>query len=115
MFSTSIAISFLLLLSYLFSKQGLEVWVIASYFIFSFLTFLLYGIDKRNAIKGDWRISEKTLQVWALLGGWPGALLAHKTFRHKTQKRSFILMLWLGVLMNILVFTYFFYLCHLAL
>ena len=30
-----------------------------------------------------------------LLGGWPGALLGQRRFRHKTRKRSYQLVFWL--------------------
>ena len=46
--------------------------------------------DKRSAIRGQGRIREENLLVWALFGGWPGGLWAMRTFRHKTSKRSFI-------------------------
>lgn len=109
MFSKSIAILFLFILVFLFINKGLSRLILVEYFTLSFFTFLLYAIDKRNAIKGRRRISEKTLQISALLGGWPGALLAQQTFRHKTQKRPFILVLWLGILINTGVFAYFLY------
>jgi len=79
------------------------------YFTLSVFTFLLYAIDKRNAIKGRSRVSEKTLQIFSILGGWPGAILAQHAFRHKTQKRSFIRVLWLGILTNVVIFGYFLY------
>ncbi|MFT5298682.1 MAG: uncharacterized membrane protein YsdA (DUF1294 family) [Colwellia sp.] len=109
MFSKIIAILFLLVITFLFFNKGLHRLILFGYFTLSLLTFVLYAIDKRNAIKGRRRISEKTLQISALLGGWPGALLAQQTFRHKTQKRPFILVLWLGILINIGVFAYFLY------
>ena len=46
--------------------------------------------DKRLAAKGQWRIREETLLVWALVGGWPGGIWAMRRFRHKTSKGSFI-------------------------
>jgi uncharacterized membrane protein YsdA (DUF1294 family) len=109
MFSKSIAILFLFILVFLFINKGLNRFILVGYFALSFFTFLLYGIDKRNAIKGLWRISENTLQTLSLLGGWPGALLAQQVFRHKTQKRSFIFVLWLGVFTNAGIFGYFIY------
>ena len=53
------------------------------------ITFATYGLDKRAAIKHKPRTPERTLHLLALLGGSPAALLAQKTFRHKTAKRSF--------------------------
>ena len=53
------------------------------------LTFLIFGIDKRKARKGKWRIPEATLIGLAIAGGSIGALLGMYLFRHKTQKRKF--------------------------
>lgn len=55
----------------------------------SVLTLALYWRDKRAAMAGDWRTPEVTLHVSALLGGWPGALLAQGLLRHKSNKASF--------------------------
>jgi uncharacterized membrane protein YsdA (DUF1294 family) len=55
----------------------------------SLTSFALYGVDKRRAAKGTWRVSERTLQFAALLGGWPGAWAGQNVFRHKTQKLGF--------------------------
>jgi uncharacterized membrane protein YsdA (DUF1294 family) len=110
MFSKSVVILFLLLLSFLFIKQRIEFWIVISYFTLSLLTFSFYGIDKRQAIKDRWRISERTLLLLGGIGGWPGALLAQNTFRHKTKKRPFIVILWLSIVTNISVFGYLQYL-----
>ena len=55
------------------------------------LTFLLYGIDKWKARRGNWRIPEDTLIWLAIVGGSIGALLGMYLFRHKTQHRKFTL------------------------
>ena len=49
------------------------------------LTFILYGVDKRKAQKGAWRVPEKTLLLLPLLGGSVGGILGMQTFRHKTK------------------------------
>ncbi|MBU3804876.1 MAG: DUF1294 domain-containing protein [Candidatus Cellulosilyticum pullistercoris] len=41
--------------------------------------------DKRRAITGKYRISEKTLFSIALLGGSLGSILGMNQFRHKTK------------------------------
>ena len=67
------------------------------------IAFALYGIDKRRAKQGAWRISEYTLLLVTLLGGSLGALLGMRYFRHKTRHRKFrygvplILLLQLGL------------------
>ncbi len=55
---------------------------------------ILYGVDKAAARRGERRIRESTLQLVALAGGWPGALLARRGFRHKTRKQPFGMVLW---------------------
>lgn len=69
--------------------------------IASLLLFILYGVDKRRARRGKWRIPEVTLQLISLLGGWPGGYAAQREFRHKTRKLSFQLIFIITVIMNI--------------
>ena len=68
--------------------------VLSIYALMSAVAFGLYRIDKQRAARGDWRVREITLHVVALLGGWPGALAAQRVFRHKTSKRSFLIVFW---------------------
>ncbi len=53
------------------------------------LGFLLMGADKRKAVRGAWRIPERTLFVTALLGGTPGVIAGMRAFRHKTRHWQF--------------------------
>ena len=69
--------------------------------VMSLAAFVAYGWDKRQARRDGRRISEQRLQLLSLLGGWPGALLAQRTFRHKTQKLSFRLVFWLIVMLHL--------------
>jgi uncharacterized membrane protein YsdA (DUF1294 family) len=69
--------------------------VLAIYAVMSVLTFVVYAVDKSAARRARRRVSEKTLHLLALLGGWPGALLAMPVFRHKRRKTSFVAILWL--------------------
>ena len=59
----------------------LAAWLV----IINIIAFCLYGIDKKRAKKGQWRISEKTLLLSAVFGGSIGALLGMYVFRHKTR------------------------------
>ena len=74
----------------------------ACYAILSLYAFALYGIDKRRAIRGQRRIPEHRLLLPALFGGWTGAYLGSRIFRHKTAKKRFAFMLFLTVTGNIL-------------
>lgn len=55
------------------------------------VTFALYGIDKLKSKKGWWRIPEKTLLLFAIIGGSVGALCGMRLFHHKTKHKKFYL------------------------
>jgi uncharacterized membrane protein YsdA (DUF1294 family) len=63
--------------------------VICVYAAMSLTTLLAYGWDKRQAAMGRWRISERTLHLLELLGGWPGAVVGRTLFHHKRRKLGF--------------------------
>ncbi|HTO02481.1 MAG TPA: DUF1294 domain-containing protein [Opitutus sp.] len=69
----------------------------------SLVTFLAYRSDKRRAEAGQWRIPESMLHFAELIGGWPGAFLGQRSFRHKTSKVSYQLVFWSIVLIHQLV------------
>lgn len=64
-------------------------WVLGVYLVMSGLTLLAYGADKSQAQRKRGRIPELTLHLLALAGGWPGAVLGQRWFRHKTRKWGF--------------------------
>ena len=64
------------------------------------LAFLAYGLDKSAARADRWRIPERTLHLFGLAGGWPGALVAQQLLRHKSRKASFQLAFWTTVVIN---------------
>lgn len=68
--------------------------------VLSITTFLTYRSDKRRAETEDQRIPELTLHFLELMGGWPGAFLAQRVFRHKNAKISYQLVFWLIVLLH---------------
>ncbi|CAK8713647.1 DUF1294 domain-containing protein [Candidatus Electrothrix aarhusensis] len=74
--------------------------LIGWYLVISLLTFLVYAKDKSAAKKGAWRTPESTLHLFSLFGGWPGALVAQQTLRHKSKKQPFRFVFWLTVLLN---------------
>ncbi|PIY93291.1 MAG: DUF1294 domain-containing protein, partial [Candidatus Magasanikbacteria bacterium CG_4_10_14_0_8_um_filter_32_14] len=73
----------------MFKLSNFQSTILAYFVLINFITFITFGIDKGKAINNNRRVSEKTLWVMSLLGGSLGALLAMKTFRHKTKKLSF--------------------------
>jgi len=74
--------------------------VLFVYLIVSCVTYLAYVFDKAAALNEKWRTPESTLHLLSLVGGWPGAMLAQKTLRHKTQKQSFQVEYWATVVLN---------------
>jgi len=66
----------------------------------SAVTFIVYAVDKWAAMRHQWRIPENTLHLLALAGGWPGALIAQQTIRHKSSKPSFQAVFWVTVALN---------------
>ncbi|HPW04644.1 MAG: DUF1294 domain-containing protein [Dokdonella sp.] len=79
----------------------LPIPVAALYFAMSVIAFGAYGLDKSAARKDRWRTQESTLHLLELLGGWPGALIAQGSFRHKTRKLSFQITFWFMVAINL--------------
>ena len=71
----------------------------------NFVLFVPMGVDKQKAIHGKYRISEKTLWFFAIIGGAIGGTAGMYAFRHKTKHSSFkyglpllaILQIWLLV------------------
>ena len=79
-------------------------WFFYYLLIVNVVTFILYGIDKRKAVKKAWRIPEVTLILFAAIGGSAGALLGMFVWHHKTRKWKFrilvplFVVVWIGVL-----------------
>jgi len=63
------------------------------YCFLSLLLFLVYGLDKAQAVANGRRIPEKVLHFLALAGGFPGGLLGRSFFHHKTRKTAFLVVL----------------------
>lgn len=67
------------------------------------ITFAMFGIDKYKAIKGKWRISERTLILSSFMMGGIGAMLGMNIFRHKTKHIKFKILIPVSVIVNILI------------
>ena len=82
----------------------LLLWILFGYIaLMSVAAFALYGVDKARSKRRAWRIRERTLLLFAFLGGAPGAFLGMLAFRHKTQHLKFTLLvpialvLWIAI------------------
>lgn len=74
--------------------------------VINLITFAMYGIDKRRAVKNKWRISEKALIVPAFFMGGFGCFLGMYVFHHKTQHTKFTILIPLAAVMNFAVILF---------
>lgn len=81
--------------------DAVPTWVAGGYALVSGVTLVAYGLDKRAALADTERMPERSLHVLGLAGGWPGALIASRLWRHKSVKKSFRAMRWLTVAGNL--------------
>lgn len=94
------AVCFLMSLGAAVFANQLPVAVLALYLGASVVAFFAYAFDKSAAQRNEWRTPESTLHLFALLGGWPGAMAAQRLLRHKSAKASFQTTFWITVVLN---------------
>jgi uncharacterized membrane protein YsdA (DUF1294 family) len=86
--------------------------VILVYYLFfiNVLAFVLYVVDKRRAVRNEYRIREGVLLWMARLGGGIGSWLGIKAFRHKTKHTRFkiVVPLWIMIWVAGIIYTIFF-------
>ncbi len=75
-------------------------WILA----LSFITFIVYGVDKKKAKKGTYRTPEKVLLGLSFFGGALGAILGMNLFRHKTKHWYFWVVNVLSLIIHAVVF-----------
>ena len=102
------AVAFLLVVGLCVGTGALPLPVLLVYLAASTLSFLMYAWDKGSAQRGAWRTKESTLHLISLLGGWPGAMIAQQTLRHKSSKEEFRFFFWITVAVNAAVFVWLF-------
>jgi uncharacterized membrane protein YsdA (DUF1294 family) len=83
--------------------------LLLAYAVLSGVALVMYRSDKVAARRGTWRTPEVNLHAVALLGGWPGALVARPFFRHKTTKEPFRTVFWCTVVANCAALAWFLY------
>ena len=71
----------------IFTVQNILIYLV----VINILGFFVMWLDKRKAVKGRWRIPEKTLFIITALGGGIGTTAGMYIFRHKTQKLNFVI------------------------
>jgi len=76
------------------------------YLLITIVTFAAYGIDKRKAIKNQWRIPERALISLAFLGGFLGAIAGMSIFRHKTKKLKFRILVPIASILHIILIIF---------
>ena len=69
--------------------------------VINLLTFLIFGVDKYKAKKDYYRISEKGLLFLCFIGGGIGGFIGMYTFRHKTKKWYFNLLIPISIVLTI--------------
>ena len=85
-----------------------------SYLIYYLIVINLVGliimkVDKQKAIKQQYRISERTLCVVAIIGGAVGTTLGMNLFRHKTKHLSFKIGFPVLAIIEILLLSFYFF------
>jgi uncharacterized membrane protein YsdA (DUF1294 family)/cold shock CspA family protein len=95
-----LAATFLVFVAVSALADRLPFTVLGVYFCASIIAFFAYALDKSAATTGQWRTQESTLNFFALIGGWPGALAAQRLLRHKSRKQSFQFQFWFTVVIN---------------
>jgi len=102
-----IAVGFLLIVGGAVLVSAIPLPILLIYLVVSVATFGAYAFDKSAAERGAWRTSESTLHLLALVGGWPGALVAQTRLRHKSRKQPFRAVFWTTVVLNCGAFVWF--------
>lgn len=77
--------------------------IVGYLWIINIMAFCFYGMDKRYAQKGRWRISENTLLGIAFLGGSLGALLGMHIFHHKTKHWKFRVLVPVFLILHVVI------------
>ena len=90
----------------LFGLQPADL-VLVLLLLLNALTFVVYGVDKRRARGGRWRIPEQTLLLLAAFGGALGACLGMVVWNHKTSHKRFRYLVPVFVLFQGLLAFYF--------
>ena len=81
------------------SSKVLLSWLAAA----GLVGFAAMGMDKGRAVYGEGRIPEMALFAESFMGGFWGILLAGVVFHHKTSKPEFMLVVFVGFVVWVVV------------
>ena len=87
----------------LWNFNNKELYFILYLLIINLLAFITFALDKRKAMKKDFRVPEATLLFLSLLGGGLGGLMAMVIFKHKLSKKLFYIGLPVIIISNIII------------
>jgi uncharacterized membrane protein YsdA (DUF1294 family) len=82
MFNMAGTVVFIALLGALVAGRVLPMAILFIYLSASVFSFMLYQADQAGARQGVHRIATYKLHLLALLGGWPGAIIARQLLGH---------------------------------
>ena len=83
-----------------------RLFLLAYVVLMSLLAFAAFGLDKYKAKTNRWQTRERTLFLFALLGGGIGAFLGMKVFHHKTLHKQFAIGIPAIMIVQLLIFGY---------
>ncbi|KQL32885.1 hypothetical protein AN960_23235 [Bacillus sp. FJAT-25509] len=75
--------------------------------IINIISFAIMGIDKSRAKRKAWRIPERILFLFAIIGGSIGSILGMYYFRHKTKHPKFVFGYWIILFIQFVVYFFF--------
>ena len=71
--------------------------------LINLFSLFVMGLDKRKAIKKQYRISELSFFLLAIIGGSLGIILGMLLFHHKTKQVQFVLGIPLIILIQLII------------
>jgi uncharacterized membrane protein YsdA (DUF1294 family) len=84
--------------------------VLILFIVMNIAGLLIMKVDKKRAVKHQYRISERTLWLFAIFGGAIGCTLGMNTYRHKTKHLAFKIGFPFLAIVEVVLFVYFLYL-----
>ena len=84
-----------------FNPTALAI-IFGYYILINIVLYVTMVIDKKRAIKDQWRVPEKNMFILAVLGGGLGGLCAMVFKRHKNRHLDFIMVFTITSILHML-------------